>query len=410
MKRILASLMILFSSLVLFGCETGYLSDSDIDNLTSDIEEYSDFNELTDKLHDEKLEDVELSKLYLREDFFNYNRKRPLNVELEYSTHYNAFSTLDVITGLINTVSEFNYDTYYQIEEYNSMLNVHRVDNVIELDYYQYFEELNVVSRQMFVLKSKEEKLYMERFSTTYDLTTETVLLNQKLSVLEDSHIETIEYIPKTMTMTYIYNSYEEQTYLKYKAFFDDFGEYTRETVELYLDSESSFVSYDIKEGELEDYRVKVFKDGHRVLKYDVNIFNKKDTETELTWNLLSVDGWVQVLNNGGEYKVYHSTGISLDDYVIDIQRNGYGKVIAYKMITGEVTEDDVSLESDNLESHITLEQLEEARLAFVDVYVEELASYGFILSNTVNRDIIELYFKAYLDKGKMNTFINEYK
>lgn len=409
MKKVMLIITISFM-ILLTGCEMNYLSTSEVNELVESITEFIDYNKLVDKIHDESLDDVEISNLYVKDDFFNYPNKVDTNVELEYTTHYNAFSTLEFIVELIESIDEFNYDSYYQIDEFSSMISVARVEGVIRIDYYQYFEDLDMVSRQNFVLKYKEDKIYMERFATTLDLDTDTVLLHQKLSVHEDSNIETIEFIPETLTYTYIYNSYEDQEYFKYKGFFDDQGEYTRETVEMYLESESAFVSYDIKDNKFEDYRVKVFEDGHRVLKYDVNIFNSKETETEFTWNLLSVDNWVQVVNSGGENFLYHATGTTMDDYNISIQRDGYGKVIAYKMITGEVNDTDVSLNDYKLESNITLEQLEKARLAYIDVVDSKVSERGFILSNPVNKTIISVYFELYLESGKMSSFANEYK
>lgn len=409
MRQWLLGLALIFV-IVLSGCESGFLSDTEIDTLIGKIERYTVYNEVTNILHDEKLDDVEVYNYYVKENFFNYNTKSTENVELEYTTHYNAFASLEYIIDYLQTIEEFNYGNYYELEEYNAMIKLTNVDKVITVDYYQYFEELDIVSRQYYVLKEKDSKLYMERFSTTVDLKTDDVLLHQKLSVLKGVNIEQIEYIPKTMTISYIYNSFENQEYFKYKGFFDDFGDYSRETVEVYLEEHNSFVSYDIKDDELEDYRIKVFDEGHRVLKYDVNIFKKNETESEFTWNLLSVDGWAQITNNGGEYQVFGNTGRIMEDYDVSIQRDGYGKIEAYKMITGDVTESDVNLSEYNEESHITLSQLEATRKAFVDVYVELGAQHGFIISNEVNKELIENYFILYLENGKLDDFTNTYK
>ncbi len=394
----------------LSGCESDYLSEAEKDVLITKIERYTTYNEVTDALHDEKLDDVELSEYYVKDDFFNYMNKSTYNVELEYSTHFDAFSSLDYISKYLETINEFNYDNYYDLVDYNAMLKVTSIDKVITIDYYQYFEDLDIAIRQYYVLKELNQKLYMEKYSTTLDLKSDTVLLKQKLSVHEGSHIEQVEYIPKTMTYTYIYNSFENQQYFKYKGFFDDYGDYTRETVELYLHEHNSFVSYDIKDNELEDYRVKVFDNGHRVLKYDVNIFSKKDTESELTWNLLSVDGWTQLVNNSGEYQLFLSAGRTLDDYDLSIQRNGYGKIIAYKMITGDIVESDISLNNYGLESNVTLDDLEAARLAFISTYTEKVLHFGFLVSNPVNKTFIENYFISYDNNGKLNEFGNMYK
>lgn len=410
MKRVFLVVLTIVTFFGLFGCEQSGISATEKIALFSRIDEYINYNKMVDKIHDEKLDDVLIAALYVKDDFFNYSNKDIKNVELEYSNHYNAFSTLEFITELIDNVDGFDLREYYKIEEFDSMVYVDKNDSVITIDFYQYFTDLHMVSRQYFVLKEKEEKLYMERFSQTIDLASDTVLLNQKLSVLEDSYIETVEYIPSTMSLTYIHNSYEEQSYFKYKAFFDDLGEYTRETVEMYIDEYSSFVSYDIKDHEMEDYRVKYFNNGHRVLKYDVNVFNTKDTEYELTWNLLSVDGWVQVVNSNGENILYHSTGPTMSDYDITIQRDGYGKVNAYKMITGEITNDDITLNLYKLDSNITLSDLEDSRTAFLTVFENELESHGFFLSNNVNKELFKVYFKLFLETGETDSFINEYK
>jgi hypothetical protein len=409
MRRFLLALTIIMV-MIMVGCESKYLRDSDKELLLTQIEKYTSYNEITDVLHDEKLEDVEVDDFYLKEDFFNYDNKGIENVELEYSTHYNAFSSLEYILNYIKTIDEFNYGNYYELEDYNAMIKVTSVDRIITIDYYQYFDELDIASRQYYVLKEKDSKLSLERYSTTVDLKTNDILLHQKLSVLEGDSIEQVEYIPKTMSYTYIYNSFEEQEYFKCKAFFDEYGDYNRETVEMYLEEHNSFVSYDIKNNELEDYRIKVFHEGHRVLKYDVNIFNKKETETEFTWNLLSVDGWTQVSHNSGEYQVFNEVGRTMEDYHISIQRNGYGKVNAYKLVTGDVSNREISLNNYNLESNISLDDLEAARQSFEDVYIQEVENHGFLVSNNVNMQFIENYFISYLENGKLNDFMNIYK
>lgn len=406
MKKI--SFVIILSLLFLLsGCETDNTSKDNKRFIIDKIDEYATFNEVTEQLHDDSLDDVAISDYYVPTDFFNYQKKDSSNVELEYSNHYDAFSTLGFLINYINVLEEFDYDLYYELPEFRAMLKVTLNGDVVSLDYYQYFEELNIASRQYFILKEVDEQLFMERYSTTYDIDSESILLKQKLTVYEGSHIETVEYIPKTMTYTYIYNSYENQEYFKYKGFFDDVGDYTRETIEYYIPDHNSYVSYDIKDDELEDYIIKVFKDGHRVLKYDVNIFSSKDTETDLTWNLLSVDGWTQVSNEG---LLYLSSNLTMSDYHTTIQLSGYGKVSAEKEIVGDITNEDISLENYGLNSDISLSDLEDARLAFVDSYITTIEEYGFLVSNEFNFVFIENYFLSYDDNSKMNDFVNSYR
>ena len=95
-----------------------------------------------------------------------------------------------------------------------------------------------------------------------------------------------------------------------------------------------------------------------------------------------------------------------MTDYEFSVQLNGYGKVEAYKMITGEVVEEEITLSKYNMMSGIDLEDIETAKTVFLSTYLDEVSDHGFTVGDLNNYNIIEEIFEDYLREGIMTEFV----
>ncbi|MDC0558985.1 hypothetical protein OAO42_01085 [Candidatus Izimaplasma bacterium] len=406
--KLLKSISLFLVIFILASCDS-VTTTNDQNDIVDSIDNFVAVNELINAENDAKLSDVTEKNLYRHTDFFNYDDKYPRNVELEYKDYYESFDNLIIVSEVINNISGFELNEYFDNVFYESTVLVKYIGEDLYIDYYSQSDDLDTVYRELFILENREGKAYMERYSSIYDLNNNEIILQKKLVVYEGEYVESTEYMVALDTFAYTYNSLEDQIYFRYKMFYDDNPEYKRETVEYYVREHDSFVSYDIKDDLLEDYRVKLFRSGHRILKLDVNVFNTKDTISELTWNLLEVDGWDDVREVDGEYLVYKDGLQIMEDYEIEIQLNGYGKVIAYKQITGVIGNVDIMLSEYGLSSGINLAKALSAKDLFEQDYLDEVSSYGFTVGDLNNYDVIAEVFQEYVNSGMYEDHINKY-
>ena len=244
---------------------------------------------------------------------------------------------------------------------------------------------MNVILRHSYKLTKEDDIAVMEKTTVVYDTQSDEEVIITKLEVIGDSLVRKQEYFPETGSFLYEYTSYQEQEYFMYKGTMLNENTYLRQTVEYYIPQYEVYVSYDFKEDGLEDYRVKFFEDGHRVVKIDVNVFKTKPSINELTWNMLSIDNWNSVQYFNEELYIYKDSLTIMDDYELDIQLNGYGKIIAYKLFEGDLADLDITLNQYGLDSGYTLINVKEARTYFVSNYESKMANHGWIINDPIN-------------------------
>jgi len=410
MKKILSICLIFVSVIVLGACEEEADPDYLRYNVVEQIEFYIEANEYIEAINDEGLENVEESLSYTSDYFFNYDSKATLNVELEYGDFYEAFGQLLFVKNAIENIDAFQYDYYFEDVVTNETVYVNAQDGLLNIEYFEYLIELDTVLRHSYFLETVNEEVHMEKYLEIYDCASEEVLIIKRFSVFGDRYVESFEYYPETDSFLYNYDSKEDQEYFKYKGTMDN-GEFIRQTIEYYIAPHRSYVSFDIKEDVLEDYRIKIFEDGHRVVKIDVNVKSSNPTVNELTWNLLSIPGWDSVEYILEDYFVYQGSYTILDDYDIDVQLKGYGKVEAYKLFEGELAENDLSLVDYGLNSGITLAMANTSKLYFESNYVSEMLTYGFTVNDEDNRLLVYNAVKPSLEVSQeFEDYIDNYK
>ncbi len=96
-----------------------------------------------------------------------------------------------------------------------------------------------------------------------------------------------------------------------------------------------------------------------------------------------------------------------MEDYIISVQLNGYGKVVAYKMFEGDLIDSDITLKEYGLTSGYTLQNIENTRLFFESNYITELFDYGFINNDPNNRLIIKSSVEV--DNQELEVFIDKF-
>ncbi len=410
MKRIFLLAIISITIFFLSGCNFEQSPDSLRDSIIDKIDFYINANDYIDLINDESLIDVDEKREYIKDDFFNYDSKSPLNVELEYGEFHSSFSNLIFVKDAISDIEDFRYDSYFKNSKTDEMVLVNYEDGELYLDFYETLPELEVIIRHNYILNKVDEEAQMIKYLSVYDTETDEIIISKIMKVFGDRYTESIEYYPTTNSFTYLYNSKEDQDYFKYKGILTSDNYYLRQTVEYYIDEHNSFVSYDIKEDLLEDYRVKIFDEGHRIVKIDVNTFKNDPSINELTWNLLEVDGWDSVDYYLGEHFVYRNSISTMMDYEIDIQLNGYGKIIAYKLFEGDLSESDITLSEYGLNSGLTLQQAYDARDHFINNYRSELVKYGFTVNDVDNLDILLDIIDEYIEDGVFDEYIKANK
>ena len=99
-----------------------------------------------------------------------------------------------------------------------------------------------------------------------------------------------------------------------------------------------------------------------------------------------------------------------MNDYSFEVQRSGYGKITAYKMFEGELTDQDVSLSNYGLNPRYSLISALIARDSFVENYIQEMANYGFVLSDISNRDDVFNMVSNPLSLNRWTMFVGEHK
>ena len=95
-------------------------------------------------------------------------------------------------------------------------------------------------------------------------------------------------------------------------------------------------------------------------------------------------------------------------DYTIDVQTNGYGKIVAVKEFKGSLIDDDISLHGYNLESGITLTNIIEARQYFENSYASVSLKYGFNINTIDNFDVVKSEFDEFKEFGILGNFISK--
>jgi hypothetical protein len=401
-------LLILFLTFGLTSCSTSSNSEVVKNDILTLIDFYITYNEIINDQHDRSLDDVEESVIYDKTDFFNYDEKDINNVELEYDEAYVAFTQLLFVKEAVEEIDKIQFETYFEEIITTETLYLEELENGLFIDFYEVVTDLEVIIRHSYKLETINEDVYMEKYLEIYDIDTEESILMKRFIVEKGVSLTTLEYFPTTSSFLYIENDYQEQTFFLYKGTMLDEDTFIRQTIEYYIDEFSAYVSFDIKEDKLEDYRVKFFEDGHRVVKVDINVKNSNPTVNELTWNLLSIDGWDKLENISNDLYLYQGSTEILTDYDLSIQLDGYGKINAYKMFEGEIQEEDITLSEYGLDSGYTLAQVNAVKQYFIDHYESELNSYGFILNEPFNRfrvlekvedELSTTYFNIYIAK-----------
>ena len=410
MKKILNVFIITMFIIILSGCNE--LTDPDYlrQSVIKQIEFYMEANEYIESINNESLDDVEESISYISDDFFNYDSKATLNVELEYDDFYVAFGQLLFVKNVVENIENFEYDKFFKDVVTNETIYVQADEGLLNIEYFEYLIGLDAIIRHSYFLKTVNDEVHMEKYLEIYDCDFDEVIIIKSFSVFGDRYVESYEYYPETSSFSYTYNSKEEQEYFKYKGTLDN-GQFIRQTVEYYIAPYRSYVSFDLKDDKLEDYRIKIFDKGHRVVKIDVNVKSNNPTINELTWNLLSVSGWDSIEYVLEDYYIYKGSYNTLEDYDINVQFKGYGKVEAYKLFEGEMTESDVSLVNYDLDSGITLDMANNAKLYFKSNYVAEMLKYGFVINDEDNKFIVYNAIKPTLEiSQKFKEYIDYYK
>ena len=311
------------------------------------------------------------------------------------------------IKQIVEKIEELSYGVCYENIVSTEKLCIDYKNDILVLRYYENIVDLDTIISHIYEFSRVEDKVIMKKYSTIYDTEKLETILHQKIVVDEYNSFLKEEFYPLTDSFVYEYTNYLEQEYFMYKGVMDAEKEFVRQTVEFYIPSFNAYVSYDIKEDLLEDYRIKIFKDGHRVLKVDVNIKDNNPTVNELTWNLLSIDGWNSIDVIAKTHYIYQGSFQTMEDYIISVQLNGYGKVVAYKMFEGDLIDSDITLKEYGLTSGYTLQNIENTRLFFESNYITELFDYGFINNDPNNRLIIKSSVEV--DNQELEVFIDKF-
>ncbi len=361
MKKITSIITLFMLIITISGCT---LVNPDVlrESVVDHVDFFIGYNELVHSIHDPSIPNIPIKDVMLPSDFEYYDSKSPENVELEYSDFYDSFSSLLYLKEVISNITDFSYGEYFDDVVQKDKIRVDFEDDELSIDYYEYILEVDVSVRQTYILKqTSSNEGVITKYTTVYGHDKERIIKHSLEIMTLGETVEKYELLPDVNTVVYIYNSHKNQEYFKYRGTLLSNGEFERQTVELYLDEHNAFVSFDFKEDDFEDYRVKFFEEGHRVLKVDVNVFKNSEQMNELTWNLLSVDGWdfVQYVNE--DFLISKTNATILEDYNIEIQNRGYGKVIAYKEFTGELLDSELTLSDYGLDSRITLVDVENA-------------------------------------------------
>jgi hypothetical protein len=387
--------MLVFLTILLSSCGNEVDSEITQNFVLGEIDFYLQNNDLLNDYFDTNLDDVGEKITYTKASFFNYDLKNTNNVDIEYDDYYTSFSNLIFVKQAVNEIDNFAYNTCYNETISTETVCVHYDNEVLKIEYYEHISELDVAMSHRYELTKIDGVVSMVKYMTVYDIANDREILDRKIEVYGRDYILDKLYYPETRSFVYEYTSYEDQEYFMYKGTLDSNQEFIRQTIEYYIHQFKAFVSYDIKNDLLEDYRVKLFDDGHRVLKADINVKDNNPTVNELSWNMLSVENWSTVEYILENHYLYLGNYPIMQDYEFDVQLSGYGKVTAYKMFEGDLENTDITLETYGLESGYNLSDINNAKLYFESNYVNELLVYGFAHNDPDNRLIlsIELVF-----------------
>ncbi|AIO18398.1 hypothetical protein KQ51_00515 [Candidatus Izimaplasma bacterium HR1] len=395
MRKLLNITMLVFLTILLSSCGNEVDSEITQNFVLGEIDFYLQNNDLLNDYFDTNLDDVGEKITYTKASFFNYDLKNTNNVDIEYDDYYTSFSNLIFVKQAVNEIDNFAYNTCYNETISTETVCVHYDNEVLKIEYYEHISELDVAMSHRYELTKIDGVVSMVKYMTVYDIANDREILDRKIEVYGRDYILDKLYYPETRSFVYEYTSYEDQEYFMYKGTLDSNQEFIRQTIEYYIHQFKAFVSYDIKNDLLEDYRVKLFDDGHRVLKADINVKDNNPTVNELSWNMLSVENWSTVEYILENHYLYLGNYPIMQDYEFDVQLSGYGKVTAYKMFEGDLENTDITLETYGLESGYNLSDINNAKLYFESNYVNELLVYGFAHNDPDNRLIlsIELVF-----------------
>lgn len=407
MKKLILFLMMSITVFIT-GCTNPNTVDLEKDFVFNEIDFYMENNLFIDTMFKTGLDDIEPQTRYQKNSFFNYNLKSSNNVDVEYDEYYEAFNTLFLVKHIIDEVEDFEFDTCYTETISTERLCLYYINEVLQIEYYEHIDDLGISIGHHFDLLKENDQVIMTKYTRIFDHEAGIEILRSKRYVKGyDLFIHQVFY-PQTDSFNYEYVDYLNQDYFMYKGVLNNDLEFIRQTVEIYDATNNAFVSYDIKEDVLEDYRVKLFKEGHRVLKLDVNIKTNNPTINEFTWNLLSLEGWTEVVRASDVYYIYNNSTKTLSDYFITVQLNGYGKVNAYIMYEGEITSESITLENYGLTTGYTLSDIESARTTFETNYIDLLSLHGFVSNSPENRLVV--YNEVSMYNEDFMFFVNKFE
>lgn len=408
MKKVFGVFVLTIFLFILGGCTDEQANNSDKDFVINEIDFYMENNIQLEAMFSAGLPDVEKKNSYLKSDFINYDLKDTKNVDVEYDEYYEAFNSLFLVKYALREMNYFAYGTCFNNIIDNEKLCIDYQNEVLEIDYYEYISDLDIFIYHRYDLSKKDDIVHMIKYTRIYDSEKEEEILAKKFEVYGKEIFLIQEYYPETDSFVYEYTNYVTQEFFMYKGVLNEELEFIRQTVEFYIPGYKAFVSYDMKEDLLEDYRVKLFDQGHRVVKLDVNVKSNNPTVNEITWNLLSIDGWDSVDEYSNIYYIYQGSFQTLDDYIISVQLDGYGKVNAYKIFEGDLVNEDLTLENYSLQSGYDMSDIELARLFFTQNYQERINDFGFEVNDPDNHLIV--YHNIYVYQSDFEAYIARFK
>lgn len=402
-------LLIFIVMLALSGCN---LDNNSSKFTRSDVVDYmSTYINANDRIKLENgndLIEIELSEYLRFTDFINYDRKPSRNIDLEYKSYHKQFKVLEEVKALISIDSSFRLDQYHYTDSKNAVYYANIENDVLTVEYYIYSESADLIERQSFKLMKIDGKVYMEKYSILYDTYRDVFVKETKITVYDDNYLEIAEYNYDRNSIYYEYNSKEYQKSYVYELEIDEIDDFLVEHIEIYFGSIYTTVEYEFHDGVYEDYKVKIHNQGHRILKLDVNVDNKDEDINELTWNILEVEGWDYLKNEISSFTLFKNSNEIMSDYTFDVQTNGYGKIIAVREFVGTLVDDDLTLHSSNLESGITLDDVNDAKQYFKNNYESVSLKYGFEINTIDNFDVVKGEFEEFKQFGIMGNFITE--
>ena len=407
--RLFKYFLLIMVILTLSGCNLGNNSSNYSKNDVLDyLNSYISVNDRLKIENGNDLTDIDESEFSRAIDFINYDRKPSRNIDIEYQDYYKEINDLEEIRALISTNRNFRLNEYIYTDSNASVYYANIVDGILTVEYYLYSESADLIERQSFKLMTIDEQAYMEKYSVLYDTFRDVFVKESKITVYEGNYLEIAEYKYDTDSIYYEYNSKEYQRSYVYELEVDEIDDVLTEHIEIYFGGINTTVEYELHNGVYEDYKIKIHNQGHRILKLDVNVDDKDEDINQLTWNILEVDGWDHVKNELETYKLFKDSNEIMIDYTIDVQTNGYGKIVAVKEFEGSLIDDDISLHGYNLESGITLTNIIEARQYFENSYASVSLKYGFNINTIDNFDVVKSEFDEFKEFGILGNFISK--